>query len=46
MKHVPVIPARDAGALINDQAVVTVSSSSGLGCPDTVLRGIGSMLAG
>lgn len=35
------IPARDAGALINDDAVVTVSSSSGLGCPDTVLRGIG-----
>jgi propionate CoA-transferase len=45
VQRVPVIPARDAGALINDDAVVTVSSSSGLGCPDTVLRGIGEHFA-
>ena len=36
-----VITADDAAALIPDGAVVTVSSSSGLGCPDRVLRAIG-----
>ena len=45
MKRVPVISARDAGALISDDDVVTVSSSSGLGCPDTVLRGVGEHFA-
>lgn len=30
-----------AAALIADHAIVTVSSSSGLGCPDAVLRAIG-----
>lgn len=37
-KHIT--PAQ-AAALIPDQAVVTVSSSSGLGCPDLMLRAIG-----
>ena len=36
-----VISAGEAAALIPDNAVVTVSSSSGLGCPDRVLRAIG-----
>lgn len=31
----------EAAALIPDAAIVTVSSSSGLGCPDLVLRAIG-----
>jgi acyl CoA:acetate/3-ketoacid CoA transferase len=31
----------EAAALIPDQAIVTVSSSSGLGCPDAVLAAIG-----
>ena len=35
------ITADEAAALIPDSAVVTVSSSSGLGCPDRVLRAIG-----
>jgi propionate CoA-transferase len=41
MRMIPVLSAPEAGALINDGAIVTVSSSSGLGCPDAVLRGIG-----
>jgi propionate CoA-transferase len=45
MKQVAVISAPEAGALIPDGAVVTVSSSSGLGCPDAVLRGIGERFA-
>ena len=36
-----VISPDEAAALIPDGAVVTVSSSSGLGCPDRVLRAIG-----
>lgn len=36
-----VIPADEAVARIEDDAVVTVSSSSGLGCPDLVLRALG-----
>ena len=36
-----VITADEAAALIPDGAVVTVSASSGLGCPDRVLRAIG-----
>ena len=36
-----VITAGEAAALIPDGATVTVSSSSGLGCPDSVLRAIG-----
>jgi len=36
-----VITADEAAALIPDGATVTVSSSSGLGCPDAVLAAIG-----
>ena len=36
-----VISARQAAALIHDNDVVSISSSSGLGCPDRVLQGIG-----
>jgi propionate CoA-transferase len=36
-----VMSADEAAALIPDGAVVTVSSSSGLGCPDAVLAAIG-----
>lgn len=36
-----IITADQAAALIPDDAVVTVSSSSGLGCPDAVLAAIG-----
>ncbi|HEX6569884.1 MAG TPA: CoA-transferase, partial [Acidimicrobiales bacterium] len=45
MRHVPVVTARAAAALIRDGATVTVSSSSALGCPDTVLRGLGERFA-
>jgi len=38
-KHIT--PA-EAARLIPDEAVVTVSSSSGLGCPDLVLKAIGA----
>jgi acyl CoA:acetate/3-ketoacid CoA transferase len=33
--------ADEAAALVPDEAIVTVSSSSGLGCPDAVLAAIG-----
>jgi len=36
-----VITPRQAAALIADDAVVSISSSSGLGCPDKVLQAIG-----
>jgi len=36
-----VVSPQDAVAQIGDGAVVTVSSSSGLGCPDLVLKAIG-----
>ena len=39
------VTADEAAALIPDGAVVTVSSSSGLGCPDRVLRAIGERFA-
>ncbi len=35
----------EAAALIPDDAVVTVSSSSGLGCPDLMLKAIGERFA-
>lgn len=35
------ISAADAASLIQDGAIVSVSSSSGLGCPDLVLKAIG-----
>jgi propionate CoA-transferase len=41
MSRVQVLTADDAAALISDGATITVSSSSGLGCPDEVLRAIG-----
>jgi acyl CoA:acetate/3-ketoacid CoA transferase len=36
-----IIPIEKIGELIADEAVITVSSSSGLGCPDASLRSIG-----
>jgi acyl CoA:acetate/3-ketoacid CoA transferase len=36
-----IVSAKDAVARIADNAVVTVSSSSGLGCPDAVLEALG-----
>jgi len=40
-KQVLVMSAADAVALIDDDSVVTVSSSSALGCPDAVLKALG-----
>ena len=40
-----VLTAREAAGIIADGAIVTVSSSSGLGCPDTVLEAIGAHFA-
>ncbi|WBU54576.1 acyl CoA:acetate/3-ketoacid CoA transferase [Paracoccus sp. SCSIO 75233] len=37
-----IVSAADAAARIGDDAVVSVSSSSGLGCPDAVLAAIGA----
>ncbi len=45
MQKVTVLTAREAAELIRDGDVVTVSSSSGLGCPDAVLEGIGQRYA-
>jgi propionate CoA-transferase len=45
VRKVPVLSPTEAGALVPDDAVVSVSSSSGLGCPDAVLRGIGERFA-
>ena len=41
MSRQKVISASDAARLIPDGAIVTVSSSSALGCPDAVLAAIG-----
>ncbi|MFV9457120.1 acyl CoA:acetate/3-ketoacid CoA transferase [Rhodococcus sp. NM-2] len=42
MMHTPrVLSARQAADLVQDGDIVTVSSSSGLGCPDAVLGGLG-----
>ena len=41
MNRQKVISASEAARLIPDGAIVTVSSSSGLGCPDKVLKAIG-----
>src|SRR5882724_8631318 len=44
--HTPkILSARRAADLIADGDVITVSSSSGLGCPDAVLAGIGARFA-
>jgi propionate CoA-transferase len=45
MRTVPVLEAAEAAGLIPDAAVITVSSSSGLGCPDAVLAAIGERYA-
>jgi propionate CoA-transferase len=42
---VPVLSAADAVARISSGATVSVSSSSGLGCPDAVLRALGERYA-
>src|SRR6266566_3501278 len=41
MPRVQFLSFADAAALIPSEATVTVSASSGLGCPDTLLRAIG-----
>lgn len=41
MPEKPVLSPKEAASLICSEAVLSVSSSSGLGCPDTVLRAIG-----
>lgn len=38
---VAIVSMEDAANRISDRAVVTVSSSSGLGCPDKILEAIG-----
>jgi acyl CoA:acetate/3-ketoacid CoA transferase len=39
------VSLEEAAALIRDEAIVSVSSSSGLGCPDAMLRAIGERFA-
>ena len=46
MHNPPVLAARAAADLIGDNAVISISSSSALGCPDAVLEGIGARFAG
>jgi propionate CoA-transferase len=41
MQKSKIVPLARIGELIPDDAVVTISSSSGLGCPDATLRAIG-----
>jgi propionate CoA-transferase len=45
MRTVPVLTAAEAARLIADSDVITVSSSSALGCPDAVLEAIGERYA-
>jgi propionate CoA-transferase len=45
MLPTPVLSATEAAALVPDGAVVSINSSSGLGCPDAVLRAIGERYA-
>jgi propionate CoA-transferase len=45
MRTVPVLTGPEAARLIGDSDVITVSSSSGLGCPDAVLKAIGQRYA-
>ena len=42
MARSKIVPLEKIGELIPDGAVVTVSSSSGLGCPDAALRAVGA----
>lgn len=41
----PVLSARAAADLIGDNAIISISSSSALGCPDLALEGIGARFA-
>ena len=41
----PVLSARAAAELIGDNSVISISSSSALGCPDLALAGIGARFA-
>ncbi|WP_419922591.1 acyl CoA:acetate/3-ketoacid CoA transferase [Candidatus Poriferisodalis sp.] len=45
-KEVPIVEAHEAASLIPDGAVVSVSSSSGLACPDALLEAIGDSFRG
>src|SRR5215207_10727803 len=45
MRTVPVLTGAEAARLIADSDVITVSSSSALGCPDAVLEAIGERYA-
>jgi propionate CoA-transferase len=45
MRTVPVLTGAEAARLIGDSNVISVSSSSGLGCPDAVLKAIGQRYA-
>jgi len=45
MRTVPVLTGAEAAQLIADSDVITVSSSSALGCPDAVLEAIGERYA-
>src|SRR5579871_5345509 len=45
MPHTRIMAAEDAVALVRPGATITVSSSSGLGCPDAVLRALGERFA-
>jgi acyl CoA:acetate/3-ketoacid CoA transferase len=45
MQKVAVLTPRQAADLVDDGDVVTVSSSSALGCPDAVLSGLGQRFA-
>ena len=45
MRTVPVLTGAEAARLIGESAVITISSSSGLGCPDAVLKAIGQRYA-
>jgi propionate CoA-transferase len=45
MHNPPVLSARAAADLIGDNAVISISSSSALGCPDLALEGIGARFA-
>src|SRR5487761_2326728 len=42
MAFARILSADQAAALVPDEAIVTVSSSSALGCPDAVLAAIGA----
>src|SRR4051794_36253569 len=42
MNRVHVLSAAQAAALIPDDAIVTISSSSGLACPDAMLAAVGT----